>query len=339
MDLAKNLSTLIRSGIPLHESLALLSEETSSRRLRQALAKSTEAVASGTSLGSALGEEERTFGRLFIHLVKAGERSGTLEENLSFLAELLEELDDLRTKVRSALLYPEIVLVTAFLLTGALAVFVLPRLIPLFTNLGVALPLPTRLLLGTTAFIQTWWRWGLIGSVAFVLLITLLQRLPAVRRFSHWLALRLPFLGSLFREYQLALASRVFYTFSKSGLHLNELLYGGADAVTNATYRGALDAVAGHVETGLPLSEALARYPSLFPRHFTTIIAVGEKSGSLEGSFLNLATAYQKEVDARVKRLPTVLEPLLLISLGALVGFVAISIILPIYQITQGFRP
>jgi len=338
-EIAHNLATLIKSGLTLNESFNLLIQETESPRVQKVLQSIVGVIEKGTNLGSALAQHKKVFNGVFIRLVEVGEKSGTLENNLLFLAELMERSADLRSKIRAAFLYPEIVLVATVVLAGSLAVFILPKLIPLFSSFRVALPLPTRILLWLTRTTQQYWQYLLMGFAIFIPLVSYVRRLTFVKRFYHPLVLRLPFFGRMVREYQLALISQVFYTFIKSGLGIHEVIEGGARSATNTEYARVLGAAQKRVMGGVPLSQALEETKSfLFPREFLTIIAVGERSGTLEKSFFELAEKYNHEVDRKTKNLPTVIEPLLLLGIGLSVGFVAISIILPVYQITQGFE-
>lgn len=338
-EIARNLATLIKSGLTLNESFDLLIQETESPRVQKILANIVGVIEKGTNLGSALSQHKKVFDPVFIRLVEVGEKSGTLENNLLFLADLMERSSDLRSKIRAAFIYPEIVIVATVALAGSLAVFILPKLIPLFTSFKVALPLPTRILLWLTRMLQQYWQYFLLGIALLIPAISFVRRLEFVKTIYHPIVLRIPFFGRMAREYQLALISQVFYTFIKSGLGIQEVLEGGARSATNIEYARVFEVAGKKVLGGMPLSQALAETKSsLFPREFLTVIAVGERSGTLEKSFFELAEKYHHEVDRKTKNLPTIIEPILLLAIGLSVGFVAISIILPVYQITQGFE-
>jgi type II secretory pathway component PulF len=292
-------------------------------------------VESGVTLAAAFGKHRKIFGDVMIAVVKAGEASGTLEENLSFLSEWLEHNADIRREVHGAMLYPAIVFVATIGVSGSLSLLVLPRLLPIFAQMSTELPMPTRILLGTTNAIQDYWYLFIIAIGLFIFGFMLLNRLLPVRRVLHGMYLHIPFLGKMLRQYQITLIGQLFTTLFGSGLSIYEILEVTADGATNVRYREALMHVGEQLQKGTTLADALKGYPKLFPRDFTSILAVGEKSGSLDESFRYLTEYYRKEVYTATKRLPTVIEPVLLLLMGVLVAFIAISIILPIYQFTS----
>ncbi len=267
-------------------------------------------------------------------LIKAGEQSGTLQGNLQFLAQWLSRSADLRREVTAATMYPKLVFGASLLLGGGLAVFILPMLVPLFNGLDVELPLITRILLAVSLFVQHYWLVTGIGVAALITLASYSGRVMFIRRLLHGWYIRMPFLGSLLRNYQLALLTQLFGTLLRSGLSLNESVEIVSQAATNVRYQDALIAVKKATEKGTTLSESMATFPMLFPKIVLNIIAVGENSGTLVNSFDYIADFYTKEVNAQAKKLPTIIEPLLLVFIAVIVGFVALAIIMPIYELT-----
>lgn len=338
VDFAKHLSVMLKSGITIDEAIGELGEQTQSRRFQKILLAVRSDVEKGLPLSQAFERHPRAFGDIVISVTKAGEASGTLEENLSFLASWLEHNNDIRKEVHGAMLYPAIVFAASILLSSALALLVLPRLLPIFAQFSSELPLPTRLLLAFTNFLQGYWFVAGIGVVVFIVGFNFLNRLPPFRRVIDWLILATPFFGSLIKQYQLTLIGQLLGTLFKSGLSIFEILNITAEGATNLVYREALRDVSAHVSRGKPLADALRSYPKLFPRNMLSMIAIGEKSGTLEESFTYVTEYYRKEVHAATKRLPTVIEPLLLLFMGCIVALVALSIIMPIYQFTANVR-
>ncbi len=334
----KNLSLMLRSGMTINESLAELSAQASSARFSRILAAVEKDIESGLALSLAMEKHPRVFGGVTLAVVRAGETSGTLEENLNFLSDWLEHNADIAREVHGAMLYPLIVFIATIGVSGALALLVLPRLLPIFAQMQGELPLPTRVLLGATDLVTDHW---LLLSLALALLVvglSALNKIRAVRRFFHGVMLRVPFLGTLLREYQLTLIGQLFATLFRSGLSIQETCAIAARGATNMRYAEALAEIEERLVRGNTLSDGLKAFPRLFPRDMTSIIAVGERSGSLEESFGYITEYYRKEVHAATKRLPTVIEPILLLVMGLLVAFIAIAIILPIYQFTSGVR-
>jgi type IV pilus assembly protein PilC len=338
VNFTKNLAVMLRGGITINEALASLSEQTKSKRFKDIITKIRKEIETGTSLGEAFSKEGAVFGPVFVSLIQAGEASGTLEENLSFLADWLERDYDLRQEIKAATLYPKFVLGATVLLGGGLAIYILPNLVNLFEQLRVDLPLATRMLLGASVFVQEFWHLTILGLIGLYIAFKFINKIKLVKRFFHLLYLHFPLVKGLVVNYQLALVSQVFYTLLKSGLPISETLLITSGSATNIHYRESIQVMEARVLKGTKLSEAMEEYPDLYPPSMKSIVATGEKSGSLPSSFEYLSEFYSKEVKNRTKKLPTAIEPILLVLIALGIGFVAISIISPIYEITQGIR-
>jgi type IV pilus assembly protein PilC len=336
VDIAKNLAMMLTSGVPINEALVSLEAQTRIHSLQIILKQIRMDVEAGTSLADAFGRHDNVFDPVFISLIKTGETSGTLDENLQFLSKWLEREYNLRQELRAATLYPKIVIVLALLLGGALSIFILPRLIPLFTQLNVDLPLVTRILLAMSLFIQQYWLFIIIGIIIFIVIIIALMRVPIIKKAVHVSYLYMPIFGRLIQQYQLAIISQLLYTLMKSSIPMGTALKIVGTATTNMYYKQSFDEIHNRIIGGTKLSDAMETYSHLYPRHMITIISVSERSGTLDEALLSLSEHYSKEVLLLSKRLPTILEPLLLVAIAGVVGFIAISVILPIYQLTQG---
>ncbi len=334
VDFANNLSVMLKSGISINEALGSLGDQSDAPYFKKIMYRLRTDIENGTLLSDAFKKEAPTFGPIFVSMIKAGEQSGTLQNNLLFLADLLARSSDLKREVNAATLYPKMVFSAAVILGGGLAVFILPRLTPLFEGLNVELPLMTRVLLSISVFIQQYWLFTLLGIIAFCLAIIYSNRVQAIRRVYHLIYIKLPFMGTLLRNYQLAFISQLFGTLIKSGLTLNDTVDIVSHAVTNIRYQEALKKIKEGAEKGANLSATMKNYEGLFPKLMISIIAVGEKSGTLGNSFGYLADLYTKDVSNRARKLPTIIEPLLLVFIAIMVGFVALSIIMPIYELT-----
>lgn len=334
MDFTKSLSVMLKSGMAINDALTALSEQSNSKRLGKIITKVRDDIEDGTILSAAFGKESQTFGPVFVSLIRAGEESGTLQGNLQFLAEWLGRNADLKREVAAATLYPKLVFSAALLLGGALAIFILPKLVPLFDKMKVDLPLITKILLSISLFVQHYWFLAIIGAVFIILLFYFSNRVFFIRKLYHLFFIRMPFIGPLLRNYQLALITQLFGTLLKSGLTLTDSVAIVADATTNIHYQEAIRDIKNSIVKGTTLSHSLEKYPALFPKIIISIVSVGEKSGTLLNSFEYLAEYYTKEVNGLAKKLPTVIEPLLLIMIAFIVGFIALAIIMPIYKLT-----
>ncbi len=325
---------MLKSGITLNESLRVLGEQSDSKKFAQVIFQVQDDIEQGTSLSAGMEKHRRFFGSVFVSLIRAGEKSGSLGENLDFLSSWFERNADLQREVSSAMLYPKIVFGATILLGGGLSVFILPRLVPLFGQLNVELPLITKILLAVSLFVEEYWHLVIVGAVAFVFLLVLINRILFIQRLFHSLYIGMPFLGRFLRNYQLALVTQLFGTLLRSGLTLRESVSIVEEAATNLHYKESLHAVEKGVVEGTTLSESLTHFPALYPKMFINIVGIGEQSGTLSDSFVYLSEYYSKEVTVGAKKMPTIIEPLLLIFIALAVGFVALAIIMPIYKLT-----
>jgi type II secretory pathway component PulF len=335
---AKHLAMMIKAGLPLREGVATIQEQTRSRKFKRTLDNVIKRLDNGESLAQSLTQHGKLFDQLFINMIKVGEESGTLEKNLEYLAEQLEKSYNLKRKVIAAMIYPAVILFSTFILGAALAIFILPKLIPLFKSLRVNLPLSTRILLFVTELIQNYGLFVLLGIAVFLILAFLISRIKIIRLINYKILLRIPIAGTMSKNLNLSLFSRTLGTLIKSGVSIVEALDISANTLTNLVYNKEAKQVSLKVQNGKQISTYLKTKSRLFPATFSRMVKVGEKTGNLEESLLYLADFYEKEVDNTTQKLSTILEPVLLIIIGLIVGFIAISIITPIYQITKGLR-
>lgn len=334
---AKHLSLMLTSGVPLSQSIGELAEE-SSGFLKKVLQKLNKEIKKGKTVSAALAEYQRTFGSLFINMIRIGEESGTLEESLKHLAFQLERTYDLRKKVKGAMMYPVLVLGATITIALGLAIFILPKLLGFFRSLNVKLPLVTRILLAVVANLERYWLYYLGGSVILVVFIKFLLKIPKVKLVIDRFLIEMPVFGKIIKEVNLAYFSRTLGTLLKSGVTIVEALEISADNLNNAAYRQALKEASFKMRKGENLSVFLRKMPHMVPKMITKMIEIGEKSGSLEEVLFYMADFYEKDVDDITKNLANILEPILLIGVGLIVGLVAISILMPIYQFTSSIQ-
>lgn len=329
---------MIRGGIPLTEALDTLKNEAKSRAFKKALDDILKKVLAGESLTKSLEAHPRIFDKFFCSVVKVGEESGTLEENLKYLTEQLRSDYEMKKKVRGALIYPALVVGMALTIALTIAFFILPKITELFRLLEIELPLATRVLINSVSFFQKYWFLVMGGIILLILIFRAILAFKLVRFYFDKASLSLPFLWPLFQNLNLARFSRTFYTLLKSGLPLLEALEICAETLPNQVYKKNLISVRSEVERGQKISQGLKISPQTFPSVFSQMVLVGEKSGTLEESFLYLAEFHQREVDSTLKNLSGLLEPVLLILVGIFVAFIAIAIITPIYRFTGQLR-
>jgi len=327
----KHLSVLLGSGASLPESLMLLSEETRSPAMREVILSLVRGVEGGHPFSGAL-ERSGAFPPHIIRIIRAGEASGRLEEELKHIAIQLTKDMDIRRKIRGALYYPILILSAAALLAGWLGFYILPKLSRVFLSLNIPFPLPTRMLLWIVRQISEHGAWIAAGFFILIFFMIMLFRLERAKIFLHRFALIIPVIGVFVQDIYLARLMRTLASLMKGGVPLNEALALCAESLKHSLYHRALSAIRDSVVQGKTLSSGMKSFPLIFPLGVSHMIAVCERSGSLEDLLFYLANYYEEEVDASARNFSTVIEPLLLILLGLGVLWLGLAIMLPIAQ-------
>lgn len=336
--LAKHLSLMVKAGMPIVSSLRLVRKQITSRGFSKILDRVINDVENGQFLSVSFSQFKNVFGELFINIIKIGEMSGTLAENLDYLANELKKAQQLRSKTISALMYPIIILIATVGITGAIVFFVLPKILPIFSSLRVELPLSTKILIAVSHFLFNYYLWIIGGIVVLIVALILLMRIQITRYYVHRFLIFLPLVKKIVIGLNMTTFTRTCGLLLKSGTKIIEALTITSDVISNEVYKKELHAIALEVEKGGSLHSYFENRPSLFPPIITRMIEVGETTGKLDVNLFYLAEFYEEDVDEFLKNLSTILEPLLLVAMGLVVGFVAISIVTPIYNITQGLK-
>lgn len=332
---AKRLSLLIKAGVPLFEALNILKRQVkgANRKMFDHIAHD---VAGGLFLSKSLLKFKNIFGDFTINIIKVGENSGTLGENLKYLAEEIDKKRELKGKVVGAIIYPAVILFFALAVSALMTLFLFPKLLPVFQSLHVSLPFTTRALIWLSSFLQQHGLAVLLGfAAAIVAFIFIFRRFETVRYARDAVLLRLPIIGGLFRNYHLTNITRTLGLLLKGQLRVLEAIEVAAETSTNLLYRRELEHLKYSITKGSTIAKHLEKHPGLFPIMITEMIGIGETTGNLSETLIYLAQICEQELDEDTKRLSSVIEPAMMIVMGLLVGFVAISIITPIYAITQ----
>ncbi len=333
---AKRLSFLVKAGIPMLESMSLIVAQTKSKSKAKILKRVMADIANGQSLATSLGRFKRSFGNFAINLIKSGESSGNLTQNLSYLADELNKRRILKKKIMSALLYPVIITVATIGITVLLILYVFPKILPIFKSLRAELPPTTRALIWVSDLIKNEGMYILIGLIVFIVsLILIIKHNKKVRMLYDGLIIKIPLFGKIAKNYNLANTTRTFGLLLKSGMPVNEALFVTAETTDNLQYKTAFEKMSRDVIKGKNISEIIKKYPNLFPLMIGHMIAIGEKSGNLSNTLIYLSEYYDNEFQELTKNLSNSIEPVLMVVMGAMVGLVAVSIITPIYGITQ----
>lgn len=336
---AKRMSFLVKAGVPLIECLTLIRTQTASQKKSLIYAEIIEDVNNGLFLSTSLSRRGNLFGEFAVNLIRVGEESGILSQNLTYLADELEKKEILRRKVIGALVYPAVITVATLGITGVLTMYIFPKILPVFSSLHVALPLSTRVLIRISEFMNKNGLLCFVGLAAFVFLFSIAKKkIPRVRYLSDGLTLRLPLFGRMLQSYNLANFCRTLGLLLQSGIQVTQAFEMTVETTGNLVYKIAYKEILADVTRGLPISTALAKHGKLFPDLLTHMVAIGETTGNLSTALSYLAEMYEGEVEEMTKNLSSAIEPVLMVTMGVLVGFIAVSIITPIYEITQNLH-
>lgn len=328
------LAIMIRGGLPLVEALESLKEQTEKPQFVAAINEITEDVRGGMALSKAFSKHPKIFPELYVSVTASGERSGKLDDVLERLAEQLQKDYDLMTKVKTAVTYP-IVIVTALIgVVIMMLVFVVPKMKTIFDEMGVALPLPTRILLGISDYTVRYWYIVIIVIVGLVLAIRFWAKTPKGSLILDTWKIKIPLFGTLVKKIYLARFARTTATLIASGLPMLEIIATDKSVVGNKFYQPIFEQISNDVESGVPLSAALKKH-KIFPVMISQMVSVGEKSGKIDQILLQLADFYDKEVEATTSTLASLIEPILILVIGAGMGVAIISVIMPIYSLVN----
>lgn len=329
----RQLATMIESGLVLSESLNILVGQQSNPNFKKVWEEVLRDVNSGLDLASSLRKHPDVFPTLYCSLVKAGEQAGNLDVILVEMANNLERDREFRSRVRGAMVYPVMVLGMMVVVTGIMMFFVIPRLTSLYTQSSIELPLPTKILIGTSNFLISYW-WTLIillvvGAFAFKKWVST----PDGKYTFDELLLKIPMVGKVIRGTSLTSFTRTFGLLTTAGVPILDSIAIVSEVTNNSVYKRALSDIRLGIERGLTMSAQLDKV-GVFPKIISQMYRVGEETGKVDKISFKLAEYFESEADHLVKNLTVIIEPVILIVLGLGVGFLVLSIILPIYKLT-----
>lgn len=331
---SRQLSTMVEAGIPLVSVLDVLSQQIENKGFAAVITRVRDDVETGSSLSAAFSKHPRIFSTLYINMVKAGESSGMLDDILNRIATYLEKTASLQRKIKSAMVYPTAVIIVATAITVFLLVKVVPTFKGIFDMLGGELPIPTKILLAFSEFLRHWFLYGLGGLVVFVVVLLRYIKTERGRFLYDSVKLKLPLFGELIRKVSISKFSRTLSTLVKSGVPILTSLEIVARSVGNKVLEDAVNVSRKSVRDGKNIAEPLSK-SRVFPPMVVRMIAVGEQAGELEKMLTKIADFYEEQVDAAVSGLTSVIEPVIIIFLGIIIGGIVLAIFLPIFKITQ----
>ncbi len=332
--LTRQLATLLKAGLPLDQSLTALIDQVESDPLKKIVIQIREKVKEGSAFSDALSEHPRVFSDLYCHMVRAGEASGALDLVLERLALFLEQSIQQQRKIRASLAYPILMCFIGIAVIIFLMIFVIPTITTIFSEMSQQLPLPTQILISTSLFVKDFWL--LIAGVFFCIYLFLRRyfKTESGKMIKDSLSLRIPLVGSLRKKFAVTRFAQTMGTLISGGLPILEALRIVRHIVGNEVMAKAIDRVALSVQEGEEIAPPLKR-EGIFPPIVVHMVSVGEKSGQMEEMLQKIAEAYNSEVEATISTLTSILEPLIILFMGVLVGFIVMSILWPIFEINQ----
>lgn len=329
---ARQLATMVKAGVPLLQAFDITAKSHSNPSVQRLLGEIKTDVESGSALHQALRKHPKYFDSLFCNLVEAGEQAGILESVLDRIATYKEKMLALKGKIKSALMYPAIVLIVAFLITAGIMIFVIPAFAELFKGAGTDLPALTQLVMDMSDLFVAYW-WAIFGAVGFAVfaLAQAFKRSPAFRAWVDRMSLKLPVFGPLIEKAVVARWARTFSAMFSAGVPLVESLDNVAGAAGNHVFATATQKVKTDVATGSSLSSSL-RAAGIFPSMLVQMVGIGEESGALDTMVEKVADFFEREVDDAVDGLTSLMEPLIMVVLGGLIGTIVVAMYLPIFK-------
>jgi len=333
----RQLSSMLISGLTLMQALVILKNQVQNDAMNEAIKGMILEIEDGKAFSTALAKYPEIFSPIYISLVRAGESSGFLEKILLRLGENLEKEQKLHTTIRSALLYPLIIVCLMVVVISLMMIVVIPKLNGLYQNIGIPLPLITQVVIDISNFMVMYWPLLLVGIILFAILFRRWSSSKKGKKFLDTWILKLPVLGKLISQTIVAEVSRTLGLLVGSGTLVTQSLQETAEVATNIVYRNAILEIAQDVEKGVSIGNAMAGYP-IFPPILTEMVKIGEKTGKLDESLLKVAEYFDREVEVSVKTLTTAMEPLIMVVLGLGVAFLIISVITPIYTLTTSIK-
>jgi type IV pilus assembly protein PilC len=330
----RQFATMINAGLPLVQCLDILSKQTEKEDFRAVIAQTMREVEAGTTLAEALAKKEnnKVFDELFVNMVEAGEAGGILDDILQRLATFIEKAEALKRKIQGAMVYPAVVMTVAILATAFMLIFIIPTFARMFTAFGGDLPLPTKIVMGLSSFLRSFW-WVILGSiVGFAFAIRRYYTTERGHMEIDKLLLKVPVLGDVIRKGAVARFTRTLGTLISSGVPILTGLEITARTAGNRVIQNAIMEARASIREGETISAPL-RQSDVFPPMVVSMIAVGEETGALDDMLTRIADFYDDEVDTAVDSLTSLIEPIMIVFMGGIVGGMVIAMYLPMFKL------
>jgi type IV pilus assembly protein PilC len=334
----KNISGMLKAGLTITRSLQVLSRQTKNKFFKGIIQDLVETIDKGETLSDGLAKHPKVFSSLFIAMVKAGEESGSLPQALTEVGVNLEKTYALNRKIKSAMMYPAIIICAIIIIAILMFMYVVPTLVKTFKELGTELPLSTKIVVAISDAVSNHILFVILGLVLVGAGIYFSFRIKRTKRMIDYLSTRLPVIGTLIQEVNAARTTRTLASLLTSGVSIGRAISITTEVLQNSYYKEAFAEVNKTVERGEAMSKVFKAHTELYPVMVGEMIEVGEETGKLSTMLLDIAVFYEAEVDAKTKDLSTIIEPVLMVFIGAGVGFFAISMLSPMYSIMDNIK-
>ncbi len=329
---SRQLAIMFRSKVPLVESLRVLSSQTKNLDFKETILELSEEVEGGTAFSKALSTHSKVFSSFYVAMVKSGEVSGKLAEVLNYLANHLEREYHLAARTRGALIYPALIVFVVILVLALLVFFVIPQLAGVLEGTDQSLPLLTKIIIDSSSFFRSW-GWLVILVISILIFFCFRYYFTEKgKKFFDRTFLRLPIIGSLLKMIYITRFAENLSTLISGGLPIAQALETVGDIIGNTSYKEIIFKTRDEVRRGEPISGVLTRSPELFPPVFVQMVLVGEKTGSLDTTLMNIVDFYRKEIDRTIDNTLSIVEPVLIVFLGLVVAGLMLSILMPLYR-------
>lgn len=332
---ARNLGLMLASGLSLSRALSVIERQSKNRKLKSVLADLMSEVNKGSTFAEALSKDPKVFPQLFVSMVHAGEQSGTLAESLKSVASQMESSYVLERRVRGSLMYPGVILTVMIVIGVLMFIFVVPTLTKVFTDLNVPLPFMTKIIIGISEAIQYHGIFVLTILIVMSAALWYWSKKPSGRKILHGLMLHLPIIGPLDQEVNSARTARTLASLLMSGVDVLESVSITGNVVQNVHFRSVLDKAQEAIRRGEPMSKVFEEYTNLYPIFFAEMLSVGEETGKIGEMLGNVSSYYEADIEQKTRNMSTIIEPILMIVIGAAVGMFAVSMISPIYSLVN----
>lgn len=331
----RNLAVMLGAGLSLNQALLISAKQNNNPYWQKVILKVKDNIQAGQTLADSLSLFPKIFSTFYINMIKVGETSGTLEKILKELSRQMHKSHSLRSKVKSALIYPAIILLVMIILGFIMILVIVPRMSQIFEQFDTQLPLTTRIIINSSGFVSDWSRLILLIIILLIIILFIFIKKIIKSKLFNTLKVKIPIWGKINRQFNSALMARNLSTLLKSGVPIVSSLTTTANTLPNILYKNSIILAAKEVRQGANLQSLIKNYPNLYNPLVAQIIEVGETSGQLAELLEQLADFYEEELDQIIKNISSIIEPVLIIIIGAAVGLFALSMLQPMYSLLQ----